>query len=56
MAYICEGAVVRYKNSMVSGIVMAIDKNTQIVVIRGLKNTWTEKMCELEVISYEEVE
>lgn len=52
--YICTGTVVNNK-SKDSGVVVFVNKDTGIAVMRNENKFWTDKTSNLNVISYKEV-
>lgn len=55
MSYICEGIIVKCREGR-EGMVIKIDRKNKVALIRGHKNTFTEDMKNLTVLSYRGVE
>lgn len=54
--YICDGALIRRKNEPSKvGTVYAIDRKCNIVVAQNGNSFWSDKIKNVEVISYKEV-
>lgn len=52
--YVCEGTFVK-SNSGRDGLVIGVDRVNSIVVIQSIRSSFTEKLENLQVVSYKEV-
>ena len=54
--YICKGATIQSKqNDTKTGIVFALDKKSDIVVAQSGNSFWSDRISNVEVVSYKEV-
>lgn len=55
MPYVCEGTIVKTLNGR-EGRVVGVDRKNRIAVIYNGKTSYTEKLENIRVVSYKEVE
>ena len=54
--YICEGATIQRKNDITrQGVVVSLDRKAGIVIAQQSNAFWSDKIKNVEVISYKEV-
>lgn len=54
-SYVCEGTIVKSTRGR-EGLVIGVDRTHQIVVIQSARTFFTEKLENLQVVSYKEVQ
>lgn len=54
--YICEGTIIQRKNDATrQGIVISLDRKSDIVIAQQSNTFWSDKIKNVEVVSYKEV-
>ena len=54
--YICKGAIIQRKNDAnYQGVVIALDKKNSIVIAQTGEKYWSDKLKNVNVMSYREV-
>ena len=55
--YICKGAIIQRKDTTAyEGVVVALDKKANVVIARTGDRYWSDKIKNVNVLSYREVQ